>query len=336
MKKLSIITICYNEPFLEKTCESIVNQTWQDFEWVVVDGGSNQETLDIFEKYKSRIDKFISEPDNGIYDGCNKGVKLAEGEFVIFMNAGDCFYSNTILAKVFENKTYSADILYGDTQVLDNNTHQEVRISKQPSEMTKDYLILSNLDTQSVFIRRELFNKCGLHDLNYKIASDYDRWLAFYKGGTVFEYLQEIISCYDNSGISSNPKNQNKMDTERYKIVRKYFSEDEIKEAIQNSKDKYTFIEQVFSIKTSEILKNNSQFAYCNDELVAIIGDENNVSSCYESDFELQLKEAIYFYKKYEQYIKKSKYKKDIENKIKNKSNIDSDDARSLLQGGES
>ena len=255
MKKLSIITICYNEPFLEKTCESIVNQTWQDFEWVVVDGGSNQETLDIFEKYKSRIDKFISEPDNGIYDGCNKGVKLAEGEFVIFMNAGDCFYSNTILAKVFENKTHSADILYGDTKVIDNETSQEVRISKQPSEMTKDYLILSNLDTQSVFIRRELFNKCGLHDLNYKIASDYDRWLAFYKGGAVFEYLQEIISCYDNSGISSNLKNQNKMDTERYKIVRKYFSEDEIKEAIQNSKDKYTFIEQVFSIKTTETHK---------------------------------------------------------------------------------
>ena len=93
----------------------------------------------------------------------------------------------------------------------------------------------------------------------------------------------------------------------------------------------------------SEILKNNSQFAYCNDELVAIIGDKNNVSSCYESDFELQLKEATYFYKKYEQYIKKSKYKNDIENqikkiysKIKNKPNIDSDDVRSLLQGGES
>ena len=67
--------------------------------------------------------------------------------------------------------------------------------------------------------------------------------------------MQEIISCYDNSGISSNPKNQNKMDTERYKIVRKYFSEDEIKEAIQNSKDKYTFIEQVFSIKTTETHK---------------------------------------------------------------------------------
>lgn len=93
----------------------------------------------------------------------------------------------------------------------------------------------------------------------------------------------------------------------------------------------------------SEILKNNSQFAYCNDELVAIIGDENNVSSCYESDFELQLKEAIYFYKKYEQHIKKSKYKNDIANKIKdiyskikNKSNIDDikEFCLSLQRGG--
>ena len=68
MNKVTIITICYNEPNLEQTCESIVNQTWQDFEWIVIDGGSNKETLDVFEKYKHRIDKFVSEPDNGIYN----------------------------------------------------------------------------------------------------------------------------------------------------------------------------------------------------------------------------------------------------------------------------
>lgn len=82
MKKLSIITICLNEPNVEKTCESIVKQTWRDFEWIVIDGGSNADTLAIFEKYKGRIDKFISEPDEGIYDACNKGIKLASDEFV--------------------------------------------------------------------------------------------------------------------------------------------------------------------------------------------------------------------------------------------------------------
>ena len=95
MTKISIITVCYNEPNLEKTCESIINQTMQDFEWVVIDGGSNEETQNIWNKYKHRINTFVSEPDNGIYDAYNKGVKLATGDYIIFMNAGDCFYENS-------------------------------------------------------------------------------------------------------------------------------------------------------------------------------------------------------------------------------------------------
>ena len=104
MPKVSIITICYNEPDLEKTCESIVNQTWQDFEWIVVDGGSNQETIDIFEKYKARIDEFISESDNVRYNAMNKGIKLAQGEYLNFLNAGDYYFYNDALKDVFENK----------------------------------------------------------------------------------------------------------------------------------------------------------------------------------------------------------------------------------------
>ena len=104
MKKLSIITICYNEPDLEKTCRSIVNQTWQDFEWIVIDGGSNEETLAIFDKYKYRIDKFVSEPDNGIYNACNKGIKLAESEYVQLLNAGDSYYDTKVLEDVFKEQ----------------------------------------------------------------------------------------------------------------------------------------------------------------------------------------------------------------------------------------
>ena len=115
MKKLSIITICYNEPNLEETCKSIVNQTWQDFEWIVVDGGSNEETQKIWDKYKYRIDKFISEPDNGRYNAMNKGIAQAHGEFLNFMNSGDFFYNNLFIRKrmLFEirsaQKSYSAN-----------------------------------------------------------------------------------------------------------------------------------------------------------------------------------------------------------------------------------
>ena len=120
MKKLSIITINYNEPNLKKTCESIVNQSWQDFEWIVIDGGSNEKNLAIFEQYKHRIDKFISEPDNGIYDAYNKGINLATGEYLNFMNAGDCFYSDKILER-FIAQNSKADILYGDTNAVYEN-----------------------------------------------------------------------------------------------------------------------------------------------------------------------------------------------------------------------
>ena len=88
---LTIITVCRNEPNIERTCESIVSQTWQDFEWIVVDGASTDGTLDILEKYKDRIDVFVSEPDTGIFNAMNKGIRLAHGEFLNFMNGGDEF-----------------------------------------------------------------------------------------------------------------------------------------------------------------------------------------------------------------------------------------------------
>lgn len=120
MKKLSIITICYNEPHVEDTCKSIVNQTWQNFEWIVIDGKSNEETLNIFEKYRYRIDTFISEPDKGIYNAYNKGIKLARGEYVQFLNAGDSFYSHDALNIFFSKVKRSASVLYGILRLINN------------------------------------------------------------------------------------------------------------------------------------------------------------------------------------------------------------------------
>ncbi len=110
-KKLSIITICYNDPNLERTCESIINQTWQDFEWIVIDGGSNEETQKIWDKYKYRIDKFVSEPDTGVYNAMNKGIRLSEGRYLNFMNSGDAYCNNEILEGIFINKNWNTDII---------------------------------------------------------------------------------------------------------------------------------------------------------------------------------------------------------------------------------
>ena len=100
--KLSIITVCYNEPNLEKTCKSIIEQTYQDFEWIVVDGGSNEQTQNIWNKYKNRINYFISEKDSGVYNAMNKGIKQSNGEYLLFLNAGDYLFDKDALKITFD------------------------------------------------------------------------------------------------------------------------------------------------------------------------------------------------------------------------------------------
>lgn len=248
MKKLSIITICYNEPNLEKTCESIANQSWQDFEWIVVDGGSNEETLAVFEKYKYRIDKFVSESDNGIYDACNKGIKLATGEYLNFMNAGDCFYNDKVLEK-FIKRNVDGDILYGNANVM---YKEKSKIFKYPKIMGNShsldiiFFIYDNINTQSSFVKRTLFEMYGLFDTKYKIASDYDRWLKFYTKSVKFCRLNFIVANYDMNGISSR---DGITDDEKKEIQLKYFSQEEIDKALVKHSCQCSFIEQIFSVK---------------------------------------------------------------------------------------
>ena len=252
MEKLSIITICYNEQNLEQTCKSIVNQTWQDFEWIVVDGGSNQETLELFNRYKDRIDTFISEPDNGIYDACNKGINIAKGEYVIFMNAGDSFYSRDILNKIFAKHEYTSGVLYGNAVLFDNKQKQQIRVMEYPPLITKSFFYTANICSQSLFIKRKLYSKYGLHNLKYKIYADYERNLAFITNGENFEYIPEIISYYDSNGISSSVETQKIRLKEFQDIIKIYFDDNEIKycEDLVNPKYKNLW-ERIFSIKKS-------------------------------------------------------------------------------------
>ena len=144
---LSVITICYNEKQIERTCQSIVNQTWQDFEWIVVDGGSTDGTLDILNKYRNRINILISEPDEGIYDAQNKGIKLAHGQYLNFMNGGDAFYNSTVLEKVFKDKDQTADVLYGKYCTIDN---QRLLVLMHPKKFDSSYWLEHCLNHQSM------------------------------------------------------------------------------------------------------------------------------------------------------------------------------------------
>ena len=272
MKKLSIITICYNEPNLEETCKSIINQSWQEFEWIVIDGGSNKETLDIFNKYKHRIDKFISEPDNGRYNAMNKGINLADGEYINFLNAGDYYFYDNVLKDIFVNNTYKSDVLYGNECFVNENDILKSQIQPMPKKLTKDFLFYSSLRHQAAFIKKILFDKFGLYDENKKVVSDYEKWFIFLKNGVSFECLPYTITYFNTDGISSNKKTRKIARKERNDVINAHFKTSEIDDLINKNKHQDSFLERIFSVK------NN---VTCSHKIITILGCKIKIKRNY-------------------------------------------------------
>lgn len=161
VKKITVVTVCFNaESVLEQTILSVLNQTYKDIEYLIIDGGSKDGTLGIIKKYSDKV-KWISEPDKGIYDAMNKGVKMASGEWINFMNAGDRFASNDVLEKIFA-KDYPDEVkfLYSDNFYQTENGRKSLAIH--------DHRIPSVLH-QSAIYKRELHDTYGLYVVTPKI-----------------------------------------------------------------------------------------------------------------------------------------------------------------------
>lgn len=234
--KLSIITICYNiKDEIERTCQSIVAQTNQDFEWIVVDGGSTDGTKEILEKYKERINIFISEPDTGIYNAMNKGIKKASGEYLNFMNGGDCFASADVIEKFYNADIQNADVIYGNMNYI--KTSNNSKIIEYP-ESIDDYFFYNNtINHQSSFIKRNLFDEYGLYDENYKIASDWGKFVIFMKKQCKFSYWNFVIANFYEGGISSTA--QRRLKEERQEIINIHFTQKEIRKFEKRKVRKY-------------------------------------------------------------------------------------------------
>jgi glycosyltransferase involved in cell wall biosynthesis len=203
-KKLSIITINFNNKNgLLKTVESIVNQTFQDFEFIIIDGGSSDGSLEIIKEFSDKIDYWVSEPDRGIYNAMNKGVMAASGEYCNFMNSGDCFYDGNILEKVFKNTT-SADILIGKAK-----TSQ--RIIFPPQNPTFNYFYTrKSINHQAAFVKRYLLIKYPYDDINLKIVSDWKFFFdAFIIDNCSYKSIDEFVVKFDDNGIGSSDINYN-------------------------------------------------------------------------------------------------------------------------------
>jgi len=193
LTKLSIITVAFNaQEALESTILSVIGQSGVDVEYIVVDGGSNDATLDLIRKYEHKIKYWISEPDNGIYDAMNKGVRLATGDWLLFMNAGDEFTSQSILSAVTNCINVNTDVIYSDW------------IYKESGKTIKANFDKLNVRHQSVVYRKELHEKYGTYVVGKGVTiSDYIFFLSIAHKN--WKYLAMPISICEQVGASSKP-----------------------------------------------------------------------------------------------------------------------------------
>lgn len=220
--KLSIITVCWNVGSdIELTIKSVLDQTYKDYEHVIIDGGSTDTTLEYIRPYIDKLGYFVSEKDSGIYNAMNKGIQNAKGEYLMFLNAGDIIAGKNVLSNIFKDNP-TADILYSDFYFWDREKGDEKRYTLEGVEMNILYLRDHFLPHTSSFIKKDLFVKHGMYDESYKIAADHAffiREISRHKVTT--QYIPDVIvSKHNIEGISTNEEYTHLQIEERWKAMR--------------------------------------------------------------------------------------------------------------------
>lgn len=211
--KLSIITVNLNNAAgLEKTAESIVGQTFKDFEWIVIDGGSSDGSVDVIRKYADCITYWVSEKDSGIYNAMNKGVRHANGTYVQFLNSGDWLADENVTDD-FNKVKCEGSVIYGDLRLMKAD---RCVCARKIGVLSFEYMMYSSIGHSASFIRRELLNCCPYNE-DLKIVSDWEFWLKMILQGEKFQYVERFISCFDLGGISQT--NQMLNDIERQSVI---------------------------------------------------------------------------------------------------------------------
>jgi glycosyltransferase involved in cell wall biosynthesis len=195
---ITVITVVYNsKSYIRRTIESILDQSYKNIEYIIIDGNSNDGTIDIIKEYSPHISFWISENDNGIYDAMNKGISLASGEWINFMNAGDIFYCKKTIEDIFNKKPF-ANIIYGDVETVYNDysiIHKAGNIKKITQKMQFSH--------QSAFIKRNFHTK-KYYDINFSLSSDFKNIVEWYiEDQNNFQYIPLVVSSVNVRGASS-------------------------------------------------------------------------------------------------------------------------------------
>jgi glycosyltransferase involved in cell wall biosynthesis len=195
--KITVITVVFNgEESIEETIDSVINQSYGNVEYIVVDGGSTDGTLAIIKKYAHAIDNWVSEPDKGIYDAMNKGLSMASGSWVNFMNAGDRFYSAQSISQVFSVSMGCEKIIYGDVQIRYED-FSRVEIARHPKRLWRGMQFCH----QSVFCDTE-YHKGNPFNIENRICADLEFCYDAYKKNVNFKYTPSIVSSVEVGGVS--------------------------------------------------------------------------------------------------------------------------------------
>ncbi len=195
--KISIITVVFNnKEMISSVIDSVQEQTYKDIEHIVIDGGSTDGTVDIIKSYGGKITKFISEPDNGIYDAMNKGIKLASGDIIGILNSDDMYADNAVLKDVAETfERTGADAVYGDlVYVNKDDTNEVVRYWKsgpyKPGSFRKGW----HPAHPALFVRKAIYDKYGVFDTSFDISADFELMLRFFEKHSIKTvYLPRVL-----------------------------------------------------------------------------------------------------------------------------------------------
>ena len=207
MIKISVITICFNAAkTIEETINSVVRQNYPELEYIIIDGGSTDGTIEIINKYRDKISYFVSEPDKGISDAFNKGIKASTGEIIGIINADDLYYKDALktIGAFFEANP-DTDVTFGNWLSFSNEEY--LGRLKYSNSNLEDLKFTFELTHPTVFVRRSAYEKYGLFSLDYKLAMDYELLSKMYYGGAKFSYINETISCFRRGGISQAQEN---------------------------------------------------------------------------------------------------------------------------------
>lgn len=221
--KFTVVTVCFNAAdTIEKTIKSVLNQTHNDIEYIIKDGASRDETMDVVNSYVD--DKRIiavSSPDNGLYNAMNEAIDMASGEYIIFMNAGDCFASTTVLADV-ANMASNAEFIYGNVIRKKPNSDELEKYGGR-KRLLKLLFMGRMVSHQSMIVRTDVMKKYHF-DESFKITADYNLYAKLLKNKHSMQHIDTVVSVVENiEGISSQSTNLSVMRAEDDRTLKEYY-----------------------------------------------------------------------------------------------------------------